>query len=66
MKNACLLALFFSFLIFSSCREQGNSGSEYLFAELDSNITGIDFTNQLTETEEFNIIEYLYFYNGGE
>ncbi|TXE08916.1 VCBS repeat-containing protein [Algoriphagus aquimarinus] len=65
MKNACLLALIFSFLIFSSCNEEGKSGSEYLFVELDSNITGIDFTNQLTETEEFNIIEYLYFYNGG-
>lgn len=63
MKNACLLAL--SFLIFSSCNEEGKSESEYLFVELNSNITGIDFTNQLTETEEFNIIEYLYFYNGG-
>jgi len=65
MKNACLLALIFSFLIFSSCNEEGKSGSEYLFVELDPNVTGIDFTNQLTETEEFNIIEYLYFYNGG-
>ncbi len=26
--------------------------------------TGIDFSNNLTETEQFNIIEYLYFYNG--
>ncbi len=65
MKKACLLAHILSLLIYSSCNEEGKSGSEYLFVELDSNITGIDFTNQLTETEEFNIIEYLYFYNGG-
>ncbi|MEL7249484.1 MAG: VCBS repeat-containing protein [Bacteroidota bacterium] len=27
--------------------------------------TGIDFVNQLTESTELNIIEYLYYYNGG-
>lgn len=26
--------------------------------------TGIDFSNNLNETEQFNIVEYLYFYNG--
>ncbi|MFN3760858.1 MAG: FG-GAP-like repeat-containing protein [Algoriphagus aquaeductus] len=36
-----------------------------LFISLDSKKTGIDFINKLTEKEEFNIIEYLYFYNGG-
>ena len=27
--------------------------------------TGIESVNQLLETEEFNIVEYLYYYNGG-
>jgi hypothetical protein len=36
-----------------------------LFEELPGNTTNIDFQNQLTETRDFNIIEYLYFYNGG-
>lgn len=27
--------------------------------------TGVNSTNQLRETEEFNIVEYLYYYNGG-
>ena len=27
--------------------------------------TGIEFTNDLTETPQLNIIEYLYYYNGG-
>ncbi|MEB2781509.1 VCBS repeat-containing protein [Algoriphagus sp. C2-6-M1] len=65
MKNPCLLAPILSLLIFSSCNKEVKSGSESLFVELNSNITGINFINQLTETEEFNIIEYLYFYNGG-
>ncbi|WP_373396878.1 hypothetical protein V8V91_19610 [Algoriphagus halophilus] len=36
-----------------------------LFESLPPQKTGVDFTNTLNETEEFNIIEYLYFYNGG-
>lgn len=36
-----------------------------LFNALPSSQTGVKFTNQLTETEDWNIIEYLYFYNGG-
>jgi hypothetical protein len=35
-----------------------------LFRELSPRQTGIHFANTLTETEDFNIIEYLYFYNG--
>jgi hypothetical protein len=35
-----------------------------LFTLLPPSSTGIDFENRLTETEEFNIIEYLYFNNG--
>ena len=27
--------------------------------------TGVNSTNQLTPTEQFNIVEYLYYYNGG-
>jgi enediyne biosynthesis protein E4 len=36
-----------------------------LFTELDTSITGISFLNKLIDTEEQNIIQYLYFYNGG-
>ncbi|WP_020569050.1 FG-GAP repeat domain-containing protein [Neolewinella persica] len=32
---------------------------------LDRTDTGITSTNQLTETEDWNIVEYLYYYNGG-
>ncbi|MBM3176947.1 MAG: VCBS repeat-containing protein [Bacteroidetes bacterium] len=50
-------------LLFISC---GKSTQEtFLFEKIDSNETGIQFSNDLTESKEFNIVEYLYFYNGG-
>ncbi len=36
-----------------------------LFRQVPSSHSGLDFSNQLTENDDFNIIEYLYFYNGG-
>ncbi|MFD2033197.1 VCBS repeat-containing protein [Belliella marina] len=36
-----------------------------LFSLLPASQTGIDFRNELVSTEEMNILEYLYFYNGG-
>ncbi|MBC7849332.1 MAG: VCBS repeat-containing protein [Chitinophagaceae bacterium] len=35
-----------------------------LFHVLDSKSTGLDFTNKLTPTPEFNMFKYMYFYNG--
>lgn len=36
-----------------------------LFQEMDASETNLDFENKLDDSEDFNIIEYLYFYNGG-
>ncbi|MBL7790931.1 MAG: VCBS repeat-containing protein [Saprospiraceae bacterium] len=36
-----------------------------LFQQLDPAETGIDFTNQITENDTFNILSYEYIYNGG-
>ena len=36
-----------------------------LFQLVDSDHSNITFSNNLTNTEDFNIIDYLYFYNGG-
>lgn len=36
-----------------------------LFQELPADETGIYFSNNIREDDQFNIIEYLYFYNGG-
>ncbi|WP_375443833.1 VCBS repeat-containing protein [uncultured Fibrella sp.] len=35
------------------------------FTRLGAEKTGVRFTNQLTETEEHNVLAYEYFYNGG-
>jgi hypothetical protein len=39
--------------------------AETSFVSLPDSKTNISFSNTLTQTAEFNIIEYLYFYNGG-
>src|SRR6187551_600641 len=36
-----------------------------LFKKWDAPASGVTFENKLTPTEDFNIIDYLYFYNGG-
>jgi hypothetical protein len=53
----CLLLLLFS------CQESENP--HLLFTSLSSSETGIQFANILTETEQENILNYEYFYNGG-
>lgn len=61
MKNAYTVLI--AVLFFSSCsREKREDGR--LFTLLPSSMTHIGFVNQLTETEQLNIIEYLYFNNG--
>ncbi len=47
-----------------SCKQKEESRAT-LFQLLLPTETGISFENKLTENEDFNIIEYLYFYNGG-
>ncbi|MBT8284089.1 MAG: hypothetical protein HKO75_01805, partial [Flavobacteriaceae bacterium] len=36
-----------------------------LFKNPQEGETGISFSNSLTETDDLNILDYLYFYNGG-
>jgi enediyne biosynthesis protein E4 len=56
------LACFILSIGFLSCK----SGDDVqLFEKLPTSKTHIDFTNQIKETPEFNILDYLYFYNGG-
>ena len=43
----------------------GATPDEPLFARLDPAETGVSFENALAESPEFNIINYLYYFNGG-
>ncbi len=50
-------------LLLFSCKP-GEKEENELFSLLPAAVTNVDFVNQLTETEQFNIIQYLYFNNG--
>lgn len=66
MKNAYFHFLIFTLFILTSCSKKPDlQEQQSLFESLPPQKTSVDFTNSLNETEEFNIIEYLYFYNGG-
>ena len=36
-----------------------------LFTEIDPRKSGVDFINVVEDNEKVNILDYLYFYNGG-
>ncbi|MGK0251295.1 MAG: hypothetical protein ACI81G_000731, partial [Gammaproteobacteria bacterium] len=43
----------------AACQKEGS-----LFSTPPSEETGLDFINTLTESDDLNILDYLYFYNG--
>jgi hypothetical protein len=52
--------------IFSLCLAFGcNTNQDQLFKKLGKEKTGISFSNDLQESDDLNILDYLYFYNGG-
>ena len=56
----CLLPLLWA------CEERESVPKEPpLFALKSAEETGINFTNEVASSPDFNILEYLYFYNGG-
>ncbi|CAM1358501.1 VCBS repeat-containing protein [Tenacibaculum xiamenense] len=59
--NKYSVIIFGVVLLFFGCAKDG----ELLFKTPSSKDTGLTFVNTLTETDEVNILEYLYFYNGG-
>ncbi|WP_299681781.1 VCBS repeat-containing protein [uncultured Dokdonia sp.] len=57
IRNIIFLSLLF--MLFG-CKEK-----DTLFKNPSAEDTGLTFVNTLTESDDFNIIDYLYFYNGG-
>ncbi|HTD92436.1 MAG TPA: VCBS repeat-containing protein [Chitinophagaceae bacterium] len=49
-------------LLLASCHQQP---SDTMFTSLSPSQTNVDFTNKLEKRELFNILYYLYYYNGG-
>ena len=61
MKKGSFLLLWV--LVLGACEYR--PGNSPLFELLPGEKTGIMFSNDLTDTPDFNILEYLYYYNGG-
>ncbi|MCR9289489.1 MAG: VCBS repeat-containing protein [Bacteroidetes bacterium] len=55
---------FFTLVFLLSCSENP-SENQTLFTSIPSSQTNIKFKNQLEESNDWNIIKYLYYYNGG-
>ena len=62
MKNPLLIII--SLLFVLSCKPEEKAVNTKLFTLLSPSVTNVDLVNQLTETEQFNMIKYLYFNNG--
>ncbi|MFM9075453.1 MAG: FG-GAP repeat domain-containing protein, partial [Bacteroidota bacterium] len=58
---AILLASWLS----ASCGKQNSTTEDTLFTLLDEDETGVEFTNNLTFDQQFNIYTYRNYYNGG-
>lgn len=61
MKSVLLLYLLFLLAFLSSCHSESNT----VFTEMPSSHTHIDFSNDIKEDENNNILTYEYLYNGG-
>ncbi len=64
LSREILFLVIYIFVLFS-CEPEGKQKNKTLFYRVPPSESGIDFENTLKDTDEFNIIEYLYFYNGG-
>ena len=62
MRNPFFLLIIYCML--AGCKDSGLSRNVQ-FQVLEKNRTGLDFNNKLTPTEQFNVLKYMYFYNGG-
>src|SRR5450432_3787935 len=48
-------------ILFFAC----NKKPVTLFTSLPAGYTGIDFQNDIADNDSFNILDYIYYYNGG-
>ena len=62
MKNKYLIILF---LLAFSCAKEKEETPKQQFELLSAESTGIQFSNDLVSTDEFNVYKYRNFYNGG-
>jgi enediyne biosynthesis protein E4 len=61
--NKIIILVFISFIL--ACKSNKKDKSNLLFEQMEAESTGVDFANNLNETDSWNIIQYPNFYNGG-
>ncbi|WP_324228315.1 VCBS repeat-containing protein [Lacibacter sp.] len=61
---AGIVVLFFTVVNLFSCTSADKTDSTSTFQVLESKTTGLDFSNDLTYDNDFNLLRYIYFYNG--
>lgn len=52
-------------IFFCASCNSSEKNTPALFEVLDQSRTGLNFVNKLNPTDEFNVLNYMYFYNGG-
>lgn len=63
-----LLSLLPVFALMTACRQNADTSgepAEPVFELLEKEQTGLDFQNLLEQSKEFNVFNYMYFFNGG-
>ncbi len=61
MRSQKSIYWLYAVFLFSACKPQINT----LFSSLPAAETGIHFENKIADTDTLNILDYLYYYNGG-
>ena len=59
------IVITFIITIFLSCSNKESKSKDYLFEIVATKTTNVHFQNTLKPTDSLNILDYLYYYNGG-
>src|SRR5450432_478463 len=64
MNNKSLLYCLCTIVLFATCKTKTDEPVT-LFTSMPAEQTGVHFENKITDTDTLNILDYLYYYNGG-
>ncbi|MEL6590308.1 MAG: VCBS repeat-containing protein, partial [Bacteroidota bacterium] len=65
LRGRHLFIWFWCLVLMGSCQISAPPSQPGKMVLMPSAYTGVDFNNRLRDTETFNILNYLYYYNGG-
>ncbi|MEK9741005.1 MAG: VCBS repeat-containing protein [Flavobacteriaceae bacterium] len=65
INNPSIFSIIILIILFTNCKNSLENKSSFFFKSLEGSTTGITFENNLEYKTQLNIIEYLYYYNGG-